>query len=95
MEENSRKHILSQYTNASGLKPISNPDEFLMQSEGPTMLTENIEMSDPDEFNVLGPTLFTKSAEASDPDEFIMGDPIYLTHVMEESDPDEDQFLFM
>lgn len=66
MEENLRKHILSQYTNNSRMKQIfnptvntaageiSDPDEFLMQSEGPTVLTENVEMSDPDEFNMLG-----------------------------------------
>ena len=59
MEDNLRKHILSQYINNSGMKQIfnptvntaageiSDPDEFLMQSEGPTVLTENVEMSDP------------------------------------------------
>ena len=71
MEENLRKHILSQYTNNSRMKQIfnptvntaageiSDPDEFLMQSEGPTVLTENVEFSDPDELNMLGPPLFT------------------------------------
>lgn len=82
MEENLRKHILSEYTN-------SDSDEIMIQAEGPTVLTENIEMSDPDEFGEGGPTLLTKSIENSDPDGFIVGSTTYITHAVEESDPDE------
>lgn len=101
MEENLRKHILSEYTNTVGMEMVSNPtlntatmeisdpDEFMLQSKGPTVMTEHVEMSDPDEFKISGPTLFTKSTEASDPDAFVMGNPTYFTHAVEESDPDE------
>lgn len=82
MEENLRKHILSKYTNADS-------GEIMTQSEGPTMWTEDIETSDPDEFRALGPTLLTKSIENSDPDGFIVGSTTYITRAVEESDPDE------
>jgi|GEM_PF-1056167 len=38
---------------------------------GPTLLTENIEISDPDELSVIGATNKTSSVESSDPDEFL------------------------
>lgn len=91
MKENLRKHILSEYTNTIGMEmtsnptlntatmEISDPDEFMLQSEGPTVLTENVEMSDPDEFKLSGTILFTKSTEASDPDALMNGNPTYLT----------------
>lgn len=72
MEGNLRKHILSEYTSPAGVGiangmttnmatvEISDSDEIMRQSEGPTGLTEDIEMSDPDEFRTSGPTLFTK-----------------------------------
>lgn len=49
MEENLRKHILSEYTNTVGMEMVSNPtlntatmeisdpDEFMLQSKGPTV----------------------------------------------------------
>ena len=116
MKENLRKHILSEYTNIAGWETtgaptlnteaveISDPDEFMLQSEGPTMLTENIELSDPDEFGVLGPTLFTKSIEASDPDEFCLSEEISKSsnmlvaqtrHTYTVETSDEDEFLLM
>ena len=88
MEENLRKHILSEYTNTVGMEMVSNPtlntatmeisdpDEFMLQSKGPTVMTEHVEMSDPDEFKISGPTLFTKSTEASDPDAFRLSEEL-------------------
>ena len=92
MEGNLRKHILSEYTSpvAVGITnnmttnmatvKIVDSDEIMRQSGGPTVLTENIEMSDPDEFRTSGPTLFTKSIYNSDQDGFIMGSQTYITH---------------
>jgi hypothetical protein len=37
-----------------------------------TILTENVENSDPDEFMVAGPSNGTFSVEVSDPDEFLV-----------------------
>lgn len=79
MENNLRKHILSNYAAVNRINI----------STGPTVITENIENSDVDEFVLLGPTRITKSIESSDPDGFVVGTPTGLTHSIEESDPDE------
>ena len=100
MEGNLRKHILSEYTSPAGVGiansmttnmatvEISDSDEIMRQSEGPTGLTEDIEMSDPDEFRTSGPTLFTKSNS-----DRILMDQTKHTYTIETSD--EDEFLLM
>ena len=59
MGKNLRKHILSEYANIAKTK-----------AKGPTMLTESIELSDPDEFILTSSTYLTHAIEESDPDEF-------------------------
>lgn len=101
MENNLRKHILSNYVAMNGTEmlvkgtvdtasnEISDPDEFRIECKGPTVLTENVENSDVDEFAMHGPTQITKSVESSDPDGFVLGEPTGFTHSIEESDSDE------
>lgn len=83
MEENLRKHVLNEYANPVKLEMEGNP----------TLHTDAIEISDPNEFNLQleGPTILTETIEMSDPDEFVMKGPTYLTRSIEESDPDEFQ----
>ena len=72
MEENLRKHILSEYTNTVGMEMVSNP----------TLNTATMEISDPDEFrlseelsnnsNILMAQIrHTYTVETSDEDEFL------------------------
>ena len=102
MVNNLRKHILSNYatTKEIGLlagitigtisSESSSSDEFRMERNEPTMVTENIEISDPDEFVMSEPTGFTHAIEESDPDEFIVsGKTTYETNTIETSNPDE------
>ena len=79
MENNLRKHVLSNYASINRTNI----------STGPTAVTENIENSDVDEFVMSGPTHITRSIEESDSDGFVLGVPTGLTHSIEESDPDE------
>ena len=58
MENNLRKHVLSNYASINRTNI----------STGPTAVTENIENSDVDEFVMSGPTHITRSIEESDPD---------------------------
>lgn len=61
LEENFRKHILSQYTS-----------NFETRGQGKTMYTESVESSDADEFIMGSPTYLTHAIEESDPDEFLL-----------------------
>lgn len=94
MKDNLMKHILSKYTNrgeiqTTGNLTIDTVGKMVPYLGGPTAVTENIEMSDPDEFKAGERTLSTRAIENSDADEFMMGDPPHLTHAIEGSDPDE------
>ena len=100
MEDNLRKHILSNYTTVSNMgmiskttidtasNEVSDPDEFRVDCKGPTMLTESGETTDLDEL-ILGNTQINKAIESSDSAFFAFGEPTGLTHAIEDSDPDE------
>ena len=79
MSKSLRKHVLSEYA----VIKKDMPYYF-----GPTVLTENIEVSDPDEFILKNDTGLTHAVEISDPDEFKMLGSV-LTKSIEISDPDE------
>jgi hypothetical protein len=95
MEENLRKHILSQYTNNSRMKQIFNP----------TVNTAAGEISDPDEFHLCDSTTYeTNTIEISDPDEFCLSEKIInndnmlmtqTRHIYTIETSDEDEFLLM
>ena len=59
------------------------------ETQAPTILTENIEISDPDEFVMKDPTYLTHSIENSDPDEFRVTQNTVETRAIETSDPDD------
>lgn len=62
-----KKHILSKY---SETKDITENRESKSIPNTATGITETIEISDPDEFQVIGTTNLTFVIEDSDPDEF-------------------------
>ena len=65
--------------NGMGLPQIDDGENIIIKKGivinskicGPTLLTENIEISDPDELLLIGATNKTSSVESSDPDEFL------------------------
>lgn len=96
MDKNLRKHILSEYTNPVGFEiagnlaidaeavEIADSDKFMLQSEGPTTLTETIEDSDPDEFHLFD--------DNSNSNNILMAKtrPTYIAEIL-----DEDEFLLI
>ena len=101
MENNLRKHVLSNYASANSTRiitkatidtdatKISAPDEFRINFMGSTMITENIVNSDVDEIMMMGLTKTTKSIEVTHQDTLCFGEPTGLTHAIEDSDPEE------
>ena len=100
MENNLRKHILSNYAFVNGIENIKKTtiDSVIMKTEldglstdfkGPPRITESVENSDVDEMIMMGTTQITKSTEVSDSDALCFGEPTALTHAIEDSDPDE------
>lgn len=91
MQEKLRKHILSEYAvlpiEYNAQQPKKNMQ--VQSINGPSVLTENIENSDPDEFELSGPSYLTHAIEESDPDEFYSIGPSMETRRIEVSDPDE------
>ena len=88
MSNNLRKHILSQYISVNG-ENSENGGTFVLK-EGPTGITENVEISDPDEIILFDSTQFAKNNDGSAEACVLMKmDPTYLTHAVEASDPDE------
>ena len=88
MENSLKKHVLSEYASINEFEVFQQESSLV----SPTILTENIEISDPDEFVMKDPTYLTHSIENSDPDEMLMG-PTKSTYSIESSDSDE--FLLM
>ena len=76
MQDSIRKHILSEYAISvipyNGYTPRdSYQDQSILNVSDPTVLTENIENSDPDEMR-MGPTNTTFTVETTDDDEFLL-----------------------
>lgn len=98
-----RKHVLSNYAEVTRLNSYelknkkdttsyetstiesSDDDEFI----GSTIITELIEVSDPDSLFRSEGTIETRNIETSDPDQFNMSEGTWLTFEEENSDPDE------
>lgn len=78
MKKSLKKHLLSNYAIV-----------YDMFSEGNTIVTECVEISDIDEFSLAHKTETTKAVDLSDLDEFVVDDTTALTHSIEVSDPDE------
>lgn len=78
-----RRHILSLFAQSDS-KNYSNVHE-------PTRITETIEDSDIDEFNLNSTTELTHSIEDTDPDEYY-DNPTIRTFSAENTD--EDEFVF-
>lgn len=94
MQDSIRKHILSEYAISvipyNGYTPKdSYQNQSILNVSDPTVLTENIENSDPDEFRLTGPSYLTHAVEESDPDEFVANAASIETRHVEISDPDE------
>ena len=85
MENSLKKHVLSEYASINEFEVFQQESSLV----SPTILTENIEISDPDEFVMKDPTYLTHSIENSDPDEFRVTQNTVETRAIETSDPDE------
>lgn len=70
---------------------ISDEDSLAaLAQRGPTCLTEELETTDIDEFQMSDPSWLTHAdGETSDPDEFLLSGPTNMTFTMEETDRDE------
>lgn len=100
MMEKLKKHILSQYAKVVTLEQNKEKDNLHTEEDkllnqkynvnisSGTIITETMESSDADEFQV-GSTFLTHSIEASDPDEFFLCGNSIETRVVEISDLDE------
>lgn len=91
MKKDLKKHILSKYASSGRENKLNKGNTH--NAIGPTILTENIENSDPDDFKLYGPTHVTKNMETSDADDFVLAGPTILTHAVENSDLDECKLL--
>ncbi len=89
MEHNlTKNHVLSQYAVLMDDKW----EKSKVKVNGPTKITETMEISDVDEMmniSLKEPTGLTHSIEESDPDEFIVNGITLETRGSETSDPDE------
>lgn len=87
------KYIDKSNTYYDDLTQLSYKDKefkkMVMNNFESTMLTENLENSDPDEFNINASTKLTFIVENSDEDELYANCGTLETRVMENSDPDE------
>lgn len=101
MTKNLKNHVLSQYAEVITLEQkigkINNytvgielaPQKYIKNNYyGGTVITETMESSDADEFQ-MGSTCLTHSIEDSDPDEFLLYGNSVETRAVEISDPDE------
>lgn len=94
MQSDLRKHILSEYAlvqipNCSHKQSDISTVQHYSNVNKLSVLTEQIENSDPDEFRLSISSYLTHAIEESDPDEFHAIGSSIVTRQIEVSDPDE------